>query len=186
MNKNTIRSNPTLKPNTRRLLPALGLVLTLGLAACGSSDSSLGAASDSEDPAVIADDPSAPVDDGLPTEPGLAVPEVVAFSDMEGTLIGSANMGGEIVDPKPAAINSFDILESYPEQIAVNFTAGAEGCTAATAQAFATDTQIIIALDVGITTDALSKSCPAGDFDHTLVIALDEGSDGREFVIAER
>ncbi len=186
MNKNSTHSKPCFKPNTYRLFPALGLALALGLAACGSSDSSLDGANDSGDPAVIADDPSAPVDDGLPTEPGPAVPEVVAFSDMEGLLIGSDNMGGEIVDPKPAIIDGLDILESYPEQVAVNFTAGAEGCTAATAQAFATDTQIIIALDVGITTDALSKSCMTGDFSHKLIIALDEGSDGREIVIAER
>lgn len=186
MNKNATQSTFPLKLTERRLLPVLGLAFALGLAACGSSDASPDAASDSEDPAVIADDPSAPVDDGLPTEPAPDVPDVVAFSDMEGTLIGSDNMGGEIVDPKPATIDSFDILKSYPEQIAVNFTAGAEGCTAATAQAFATDTQVIIALDLGITTDALSKSCMTGEFSHKLLIALDEGSDGREIVIAER
>ncbi len=183
MNKNSLHSNPSFKPSTSRLFPALGLALALGLAACGASDSSLGEGV-AGDPAL--DDTEVTVNDGLPTEPGPAVPEVVAFSDMEGLLIGSDNMGGEILDPKPATIDSIDIMESYPEQIAVNFTAGAEGCTAATAQAFATDTQIIIALDVGITTDAMSKSCMSGDFSHKLIIALDEGSDGREIVIAER
>jgi hypothetical protein len=186
MNKNTTHSNPSFKSTTRRLFPALGLALALGLAACGASDSSLDGATDAGDPAVIADDPSAPVDDGLPTEPAPEPPDVVAFADMEGTLIGSANMGGEVLDPKPAEIDGFDIMESAPEQIAISFTAGAEGCTAATAQAFATETQVIIALEVGITTDALSKSCMSGEFEHRLTIGLEEGLGGREVVVVQR
>ena len=101
-----------------------------------------------------------------------------------GTIIGTANVGGEIVDPKPHKILSFEIAESYPEQIGVLFQAGAEPCLAATATATATDDQVIISLETGITTDALTKSCLAGMFDHRLSIALEEGLDGRDVVLA--
>ena len=101
-----------------------------------------------------------------------------------GTIIGTANIGGEIVDPKPHKILSFEIAESYPEQIGVLFEAGAEACLAATATATASDDQVIISLETGITADALTKSCVAGIFDHRLSIALEEGLDGREVVLA--
>jgi hypothetical protein len=38
---------------------------------------------------------------------------------------------------------------------------------------------VIVTLQVGITEDALSRSCLAGDFEHTLSIALVAGLDGR-------
>lgn len=153
-------------------------VVVLVAAACGAEDNTISTSPD-EVPSEPSDDPPAeePVDSDLPAAtPG---------ASSEGELIGTTNVGGEIVDPKPTTIDSIAILESYPEQIAVEFTAGDPACTAATAQAFGTETDVIITLEVGITTDALSRSCVAGQVPHSITIALDEGLDGRDVVLTE-
>ncbi len=176
-------------PTTPRRL--LGLVVVAGLAvtACGSDD-------DSSEPAVVpaADDTLPPVDepsdepdpddavssdDPLPTDD---LPPAPDFSDLPDDAIGAGNIGGEIVDPQPHAIDEILIAESYPEQLMVSFTAGDPNCTAATAIAIGTPDEVRVELTVGITTDALTKSCMAGDFEHTIGIALDEGLDGRPVV----
>ncbi len=162
-------------------------VIVLVAAACGAGDDTVSTTpnqvpSDPGDNAQT-DDPSnggpaeEPIDSDLPAPTPVAPPD--------GRLIGSTNVGGDIVDPKPTSIDSIAILESYPEQIAVEFTAGDAACTAATAQAFGTDMDVIITLEVGITTDALSRSCLAGQFPQSIIIALDEGLDGRDVVLAE-
>lgn len=179
MNYHAPRIHSLVRARSRSRLALLGLALSFGLAACGVSDSTTETGSPTQETTVT--EPN-----GLPTIPTADPPEVVAFPDMQGTLIGTANMGGEIVDPKPALIDDYVVMESYPEQIGIEFTAGAEGCTAATAQAFATADQVTIALNVGITTDALARTCPAGEFPHRLNIVLEEGLDGRELVLAER
>ena len=148
------------------------------LAACGSSADTVDSGSSD---ATTTTTP--PTTETIPDpEPG-GGDDVAAPSD-SGTIIGTANIGGEIVDPKPHKILSFEIAESYPEQIGVLFEAGAEPCLAATATATAVGDQVIISLEAGITTDALTKSCVAGVFDHRLSIALQEGLDGREVVLA--
>ncbi len=101
------------------------------------------------------------------------------------TVVGWANMGGEIVDPKTHPIDDVLVAESYPEQLTVSFTAGDEPCLAATATALASQTTVRIVLEAGITTDALTRSCLAGQFPHTLSIALSEGLDGRQLVIQQ-
>lgn len=96
-----------------------------------------------------------------------------------GTVIGTANMNGTVVDPQPHTIDGFAIAESYPEQIQITFTAGDANCTAADARAVADGDTVRIELEVGITEDALTKSCVAGEFAHNMSIALTEGLDGR-------
>ncbi len=102
----------------------------------------------------------------------------------DGNIIGTANLNGEVVDPKPHAIDGIAIAESYPEQLMVSFTAGDENCLAADARAEAIGDDVVVTLEVGITTDAAARSCLAGEFPHTLSIALDEGLDGRSVVAA--
>ena len=162
------------------------LVITAGMAlltaACGGSSDSLDAGNDDGTQTTAPSDQGDndgedTVDRDLPLE--------VPFADGDGELIGSANMGGRVVDPKPSVIDGIAIAESYPEQILVEFTAGAEGCTAANASAWAMDDQVVITLEVGITADALTKSCLAGEFVHTLNIPLDEGLDGRDVVVGD-
>ncbi len=176
---------------TRILALALGLILFAS--ACGSE---VGIAAEAPvqpptDPAPSdssgdSDEPSDEPNKEPSEEPSEdSLPNTVPLAGVDGDLIGSANMGGQIVDPKPTAISDIAILESYPEQLAIEFTAGAEPCLAATAEAVTTDDQVVVTLQTGITTDALAKSCRAGEFVHTLIIALDEGLDGRQVVAAD-
>ena len=153
------------------------LVAALLFAACGSDSTPVASGSAGAE-ATPTPAPAVP-DEGSEGTDG-AAPD----GKQEGTVIGTANLGGEIVDPVRHAIDDVAVLESYPEQLAISFTAGAEPCLAATATATGTDTQVIVTLDVGITTDALAKSCLAGEFGHSLTIALTEGLDGREVVLA--
>ena len=101
-----------------------------------------------------------------------------------GTVIGTANLNGVVLDPQPHAIDEFVIAESYPEQIQFAFTAGDPNCTAADARAVADGDTVRVELEVGITEDALAKSCVAGEFAHTMSIALTEGLDGRTVTLA--
>ena len=179
----TEMNTPSPRP-LRTILVALIASMFL-LAACGSSGDTVDSGSDSGDrtTAPTAPTTTTPTTDTIPDpEPGGG--DDVAAPSGNGTIIGTANIGGEIVDPKPHKILSIEIAESYPEQIAVLFEAGAEPCLAATATATAFDDRVVISLETGITTDALTKSCVAGLFDHRLSIALDEGLDGREVVLA--
>jgi hypothetical protein len=172
------KTNPSSPQPLRTIFVALLSSMFL-LAACGSSADTVHSGSSDATTTV----PTTPTTETIPDpEPGGG--DDVAAPSGNGTIIGTANIGGEIVDPKPHKILSFEIAESYPEQIGVLFEAGAEPCLAATATATAIDDQVIISLETGITTDALAKSCVAGMFDHRLSIALEEGLDGREVVLA--
>jgi hypothetical protein len=168
------KTNTSSPRRLRAILVALISSMFL-LAACGSSADTADSGS--------SDETTAPTTETIPDpEPGGGDDVAAPFDN--GTIIGTANIGGEMVDPKPHKILSFEIAESYPEQIGVLFEAGAEPCLAATATATANDDQVIISLETGITTDALTKSCVAGIFDHRLSVALEEGLDGREVVLA--
>lgn len=158
----------TSRPLSRSI--ALLVLLTLGVAACGSDDSpeSIPAATDPVGDTAPVDDAATPGTDGDP-----------------GAVIGIGNAGGAIVDPQPYPIDGIEILESYPEQLAVRFTAGHPNCTAATATAVASGDTVRVGLDVGITEDALATSCLAGEFEQSITIALDEGLDGREVRAAD-
>lgn len=164
---------------TRRTLPALAAAVLLALAACGSDDDSsttLPAPADSVDqPAEEPIDDDTGDDDSADEAP-----------TGDGVPIGSGNVGGPVVDPQPYPIDSIDILESFPEQLMVNFTGGDPNCTAADATASIDGDVVLVELEVGITEDALTRSCVAGtDVEQSVTIALDEGLDGRDVVAAE-
>lgn len=170
----------TIMKNFFKPLTALLLVLAMITVACGGTDETNTGAGD-DLPTTDQPDTDLPaVDDGTADDddPQVTDPE-------ERRVIGSANIGGEIVDPQPHEIREFVIAESYPEQIQITFVAGDVNCLAATAKALDGGDTVIISLDVGITTDALAKSCLAGEFDHTMSIALEEGLDGRDVVLAD-
>jgi len=104
--------------------------------------------------------------------------------------IGSGNVGGVVVSAKPHPIENISIMESYPEQLQVHFIAGDPNCTAANALAMVEPSRtigapneiVVVSLAVGITEDAASRSCMAGEFKQSVTIALTEGLDGREVV----
>lgn len=148
---------------------AAAIALALVAAACGSDE---------------------PVESQLPepvvtaaAEPSSTTPNDTDSADTDAaadaTVIGTANMGGVVVDPKLHPIDDLAIAESYPEQLQITFTGGDANCTAADARAVVDGNTIRVELEVGITEDALTKSCLAGEFEHSLSIALSEGLDGR-------
>ena len=162
---------------------ALLVIGVLGLAACGSDDSGeqlsppldTGDAHSVPEPDAALDPDTDPgPDSGSDTLPG-----------QSGQVLGMGNVGGTVVDPQPYPIDAIAIAESYPEQLMIRFTSGDPNCTAADAVATATGSTVIVTLWVGITEDALGRSCLADDFEQTVAIALDAGLDGREVIAAE-
>ncbi|MFK8023005.1 MAG: hypothetical protein AB8G26_03485 [Ilumatobacter sp.] len=156
---------------------ALPLVAALAFAACGSDDPAfeeLPAPSDTD--ASVGDEP---VDEPSGDEADAPV------DDATMVVIGTGNMGGTPVDPQPHSIDAIAIMESFPEQLAVTFTGADPNCTAADATASTNGDIVLVELEVGITEDALTRSCLAGEFEHTISIPLDEGLNGRDVVAAE-
>lgn len=136
-----------------------GLIVSVCLAACGADESG----------------DQVPVPVGSNAEPS---------SGDSKQVLGTGNVGGAVVDPRPYAIDDIEIAESYPEQLTVRFTGGDPNCTAANATATATGSSVVVDLQVGITEDALMRSCLAGDFEQNVTISLDTGLDGRDVVAA--
>ncbi len=156
-----------------RSIGILVVIGAVGLAACGSDDSD-----DELPPPLDTTATSETTDQSNDSGPDAPVGQ----SDQ---VLGTGNVGGTVVDPKPHPIDGIDIAESYPEQLMVRFTSGDPDCTAADATATATGSTVIVTLRVGITEDAMSRSCVAGDFEQTVSITLDAGLDGREVFAAE-
>ena len=148
-------------------LSVTGLALVLGLASCGDD-----VASD----LPLADEPTST------TEGSDDMPDDTADESAVTSVIGSANINGEVISGEAHSIDDIAVLESAPEQLAVTFTAGAEPCLAADAVATASDTEVVVTLTVGINDQAAFTTCEAGDFEHTITISLDESLNGRAVV----
>ena len=176
----------SLQRRPARLVGALMTIGALGLAACGSDDA--GSSDNSGEqlpPSLDAGSVMTAPGDSEP-DPGSGTNSTLdAPSSQSDQILGTGNLGGTVVDPQPHPIDDIAIAESYPEQLMVRFTSGDPNCTAADATATATGSTVIVTLQVGITEDALSRSCLTGDFEHTVSVALDAGLDGREVIAAE-
>ena len=157
--------------HTSRRFGAVLFIGVLGLAACGSDDSGKQL--------------PPPLDTAVAPSISGPAPDTDTPPDQSDQILGTGNVGGTVVDPQPHPIDDIAIAESYPEQLMVRFTSGDPNCTAADAAATATGSTVIVTLRVGITEDALRRSCLAGDFEQTVMIALDAGLDGREVIAAE-
>lgn len=97
-------------------------------------------------------------------------------------LIGKANFGGEVIDPRTWPIDSFEIAESFPEQITIVFGASPAPCLAANATATAIDGEVFLALEVGYPAGPGDIACSALIVEHRLTIQLTEGLLGRTVV----
>lgn len=161
------------RPTKKSILRTSGLALLLALASCGDKTTEIAAETDVS--TTAASTTAAPTT-AAPTTGGEENPE-------EGTIIGTANINGEVISGAPHAIDSLAIAESAPEQLSLTFTAGAEPCLAADAIATATDTEVVVTLNVGINDQAAFTTCIAGLSEHVITIALDEPLDGREVVL---
>ncbi len=159
----------------RKLTPLL-LTFVLLMAACGSDD----------DTPINATDDADPTTTEVPSDDGTSSDEAPSGDDGagDGAVIGEANLNGEVVDPQPHPIDEIVIAESYPEQLGITFTAGDPNCLAADATAEVVGDEVVVTLLVGITTDALTRSCLADQVQHTISIPLTEGLDGRTVVPA--
>lgn len=149
----------------------------LAVSACGSDDSATPVPSplDTDGTPAVRDPVETPEPDTAP----------VSSADQPDQVLGTGNVGGTVVDPQPHPIDDIAVAESYPEQLMIRFTSGDPQCTAADAIAVVSGSTVVVSLQVGITEDALSRSCLVGDVEQTLSIVLAEGLDGREVIAAE-
>lgn len=144
----------------------MGLLIVL--AACGSDGSTV-SSDDAEGSSGLPIDTNEP-DNGGPLREGV---------------LARANINGELFGGKRHAIDNIAIAESFPEQIQLTFTSGAEPCLAADATATAVGDEIIVELIVGLPADAALISCIHVVEQHFMSLQLSEGINGREVVLAE-
>ena len=169
----------------KRLLTPL-LFLVLLLAACGDSTSEVGTGSSADEPTAGVDDGDntvdAPADDEapIPVEPDGGIgdgaeplPDVEAN---EQVITDDAPVDPKVVSPTEVVINPADDSELW-----VRFIGGDPNCTAATVTVLTeTPEQIGLELLVGITSDALARSCLAGEFNLRVDVALNESATGKQ------
>ncbi len=160
--------------STRFVLSSI--VFAALLVSCGSEE----VGEPLPEPAAQGDDVDQPDVEPQPSEPS---PD--GSGDTAMTEIGRANVGGTVVDPQPHPVDRYEIAESSPEQITLTFTAGDPNCTAADAVATGGADEVLVELFVGITEDALTRSCVSGEIEQTISIALDEPLGGRDLVVVE-
>lgn len=114
-------------------------------------------------------EPTEPVD---PTPPPAPVDPPSIDEDV---ITDFAPVDGQITVPDSAALNPSD-----PTELWIRFIGGDIGCTAATATLLTeTPEEIAFELVVGITSDALARSCRAGEFNLRVDLALNEDGTGK-------
>ena len=139
-------------------------MLALVAAACGDNTSEVGTASAADGPI-----PAENGGDRLPEEPAVADPiDEEVISDFE-------PVNGKVTTPTAIVVNP-----DNPSELWVRFVGGAQPCTAANATIITeTPDEVAIELVVGITSDALTRSCLAGDFNLRLDVQLSEPAIGK-------
>ena len=120
-------------------------------------------------PTPVEPEPNEPVD---PTP----LPVPVEPSPVEEDVITDfAPVNGQITVPDSVVLNPSD-----PTELWIRFIGGDIGCTAATATLLTeTPEEIAFELVVGITSDALARSCRAGEFNLRIDLALNEDGTGK-------
>jgi len=151
----------------KRTITTLLFALGLAVAACGG------------DPVPVATDGG---DDDAGGEQVLAEPgvdgEPVAEEPaaVEETLITD----GDAVDPRVTAPSDVVLNPADPTELWVRFTGGDPNCTAASATLLTeTPDALAIELLVGITQDALARSCVVGEFNLRVDVTLNESGEGK-------
>ena len=172
----------------KRLFTPL-LFLILIAAACGDSTTEVGTGSPDDTPAVTepdgdstvgqsADDAPIPVEpdggigDGagpIPEEPPVAVPA------NEEVVTDDEPVDGKVMTPREVVVNPDDDTELW-----VRFVGGDVNCTAAYVTVLSeTPETVNVELVVGITSDALVRSCLAGEFNLRVEVPLNETAVGK-------
>ena len=148
----------------RRPLQLLSTLLTLilVLAACGSS-SEVGTASgdvpeETDEPTAIAEPESVPIE-----------------IDGEHVITNDVMVDPRLTDPIEVLLNPENSSELW-----VRFVGGDPNCTAASAElAWESSSEIEIELSVGITEDALSRTCADEEFRLRVDVPLNESGEGK-------
>ena len=157
----------------KRLLTPLFLLVLL-LAACGSDNTELTAGSPDDD-SPIPVEPDGGIGDGaepLPTDPDADPVEPV---DPPKARNEQVIIDFDPVDPRVTTPDSVDLNPEDPTVLFVRFTGGDVNCTAASVTILTeTPTEVAVELLVGITSDALVKSCLAGEFNLRVDVPLSE------------
>lgn len=144
-----------------RLLPSLLFTIAILLAACGS---------DAAPVSTAGDDGGEP----LPREDETAEEITVAPNDE--TVITN----GDAVDPRVTTPGEVVLNPDDPTELWVRFVGGDPNCTAARATLLMeTPDAVSVELLVGITQDALARSCQAGEFNLRVDVALSESAEGK-------
>jgi hypothetical protein len=160
----------------QRILTPL-LVLILALAACGDSTSDVGTGSGDTPDSTIDDTP-------IPVEPDGGI------GDGAEPLPASANeqviVDDDPVDGKTATPTEIVISPDDPSELWVRFVGGDPNCTAAYVTVLTeTADAVEIELTVGITQDALARSCLAGEFNRRVDAPLNEPATGKAISFVE-
>ena len=147
--------------------PLLFLLLTL--AACGDTTSEVGTGSADDEPVPT----NSIAEDEFPDEFPDELPDAGPID--EEVITDYEPVDGKVVTPTEVVVNPDNDKELW-----VRFFGGAAPCTAAnvTVLTEAPD-QIEIELVVGITSDALVKSCLAGEFNLRVDVPLNESATGK-------
>ncbi len=168
----------------KRLLTPLIFILLL--AACGST-SEVGTGSGDtpveEGENVEESEPSASDED---TEELLPVEPDGGIGDGAGP-IPVGDLGDEViitndvmVDPQPAVPSEVLLNPEDDSELWVRFVGGDPNCTAASVTVLTeTPDEVVVELLVGITEDALSRSCVADEFNLRVDVALNESAAGK-------
>ena len=150
----------------RKLTPLrfLVLVLTLVAAACGDNTSEVGTASGADEPTAIESEDGEPPEE-LPVANPIDEEVITDFEPVD----------GKVTTPTEVVVNP-----DNPSELWVRFVGGAQPCTAANATVITeTPDEVAVELVVGITSDALVKSCVAGEFNLRLDVELSEPATGK-------
>lgn len=159
----------------KRLLTPL-LFTVLVLAACGDNTSEVGTGSTADGPVPVEPD-SGNGDDGAEPLPEEELPDTLPDSDPidEEVITDNEPVDGKVTNPTDVVINP-----DNPSELWVRFVGGAAPCTAANVTVFTeTPDTVEVELVVGITSDALLKSCVAGEFNLRVDVPLNEPATGK-------
>ena len=180
---------------TPRLLVALLLAFGLVAAACGGDETPVTTGSDAGD--AVSDEAGNPVDgadgetdDGaIPVEPDGGIgdgaeplPEPSEVDPSNETVITDR----DIVDPQLTSPYEVVASPDDPTVLWVRFIGGDPNCTAADVIVLTeTPDEVSVELLVGITQDALTRSCLAGEFNLRVDVPLNESAEGKRISWAQ-
>ena len=154
------------------------LIFVLIMSACGSA-SEVGTGSGdtlddgqlSED-VIPVDDPDDGSDDGTAEGPE---------DGSDGPVSDTVITNDVIVDPQITAPTEIVINPDNPLELWVRFVGGDPNCTAASVSVITETPDVVeVELLVGITEDALARSCIAGEFDLRIDVELNEAAEGKQ------